>query len=63
MIVSVYNIHRNPDVWEKPEDFLPERFSLDDPIPNEQNTNFRLTILTNLHYIVMQRFLEVDCAL
>ena len=41
MIVSVYNIHRNPDVWEDPEAFLPERFPLADPIPNEQNTNFR----------------------
>lgn len=41
MIVSVYNIHRNPDVWEQPEEFLPERFSLEDPVPNEQNTDYR----------------------
>ena len=43
MIVSVYNIHRNPDVWDQPEEFLPERFPLDDAVPNEQNTNYRYT--------------------
>ena len=43
MIVSVYNIHRNPDVWDDPDDFIPERFPLDGPVPNEQNTDFRYT--------------------
>lgn len=41
MIVSVYNIHRNPNVWDQPDDFLPERFDLSAPVPNEQNTDYR----------------------
>ena len=41
IIVSVYNIHRNPEVWEFPDEFRPERFPLNGPVPNEQNTDFR----------------------
>lgn len=41
VMISVYNIHHSPDVWENPDEFMPERFSLDDPIPNEQNTDFK----------------------
>lgn len=41
IIVSVYNIHRNPDVWDSPDEFQPERFDLDGPVPNEQNTDYR----------------------
>jgi carotene epsilon-monooxygenase len=28
-------------VWDDPEAFLPERFPLDQPIPTEQNTDYR----------------------
>jgi hypothetical protein len=28
-------------VWENPEAFMPERFPLDQPMPNEQNTDYR----------------------
>lgn len=41
VMISVYNIHHSPAVWEDPEEFRPERFNLDDPIPNEQNTNYK----------------------
>lgn len=27
LLFSVYEIHRNPDLWEQPNDFLPERFA------------------------------------
>lgn len=40
-MISVYNIHHSPDVWDDPEAFKPERFNLDDPIPSEQNTDYR----------------------
>lgn len=41
VMVSVYNIHHSPQVWEDAEDFRPERFDLEAPIPTEVNTNFR----------------------
>ena len=28
-------------VWDNPEAFMPERFPLDQPPPNEQNTDYR----------------------
>lgn len=28
-------------VWERPDDFEPERFPLDGPVPNEQNTDYK----------------------
>lgn len=42
VMISVYNIHRSPAVWDNPHAFEPERFGpLDGPIPNEQNTSFK----------------------
>lgn len=40
-MISVYNIHRSPAVWDRPHDFFPERFPLDAPVPTEQNTGYR----------------------
>lgn len=42
VMISVYNIHHSPAVWDDPESFTPERFGpLDGPVPSEQNTDFR----------------------
>ncbi|XP_057462221.1 carotene epsilon-monooxygenase, chloroplastic-like isoform X2 [Actinidia eriantha] len=41
IMISVYNIHHSAQVWERAEEFVPERFDLDDPVPNETNTDFR----------------------
>ncbi|CAH9117735.1 unnamed protein product [Cuscuta europaea] len=41
IMISVYNIHHSTMVWERAEDFLPERFGIEDPMPNETNTDFR----------------------
>merc|ERR1712157_95142 len=41
VIVSVYNIHHSPEVWDDPEEFKPERFALDKQAPTEINTDFR----------------------
>lgn len=36
-----FNLAFLEKVWERAEDFMPERFDLDGPIPNETNTDFR----------------------
>ncbi|MCO5549410.1 hypothetical protein L7F22_002881 [Adiantum nelumboides] len=41
VMISVYNIHHSPQVWERAEEFLPDRFDLDGAVPNESNTDFR----------------------
>ncbi|GAB4856531.1 cytochrome P450 [Ancistrocladus abbreviatus] len=41
IMISVYNIHRSSQVWERAEEFVPERFDLEGPVPNETNTDFR----------------------
>ncbi len=42
IMISVYNIHRSPAVWDDPDAFQPERFGpLDGPVPTEQNTDYR----------------------
>ena len=37
----MYNIHRDPANWDEPDAFLPSRFPLDEPLPNEVTTDFR----------------------
>ncbi|XP_024023002.1 carotene epsilon-monooxygenase, chloroplastic [Morus notabilis] len=41
IMISVYNIHRSSKVWERAEEFVPERFDMEGPVPNESNTDFR----------------------
>lgn len=42
VMISVYNIHHSPAVWENAEAFDPLRFGpLDGPVPTEQNTDYR----------------------
>ncbi len=41
VMISVYNIHRSPAVWDEPNTFCPERFPLNEPVPSEQTTDYR----------------------
>ncbi|RZC70586.1 hypothetical protein C5167_033835 [Papaver somniferum] len=41
VMISVYNVRRSPQVWDNAEEFMPERFDLGGPVPNETNTDFR----------------------
>lgn len=41
VMISVYNIHHSPQVWDNAEEFVPERFDVDGPVPNETNTDFK----------------------
>ena len=36
IIISVYNIHHSPEVWERAEEFLPERFRCAPPVHASQ---------------------------
>lgn len=40
IFISVWNLHRSPDLWEDADTFSPERWPLDGPNPNETNQNF-----------------------
>ncbi|XP_022888641.1 carotene epsilon-monooxygenase, chloroplastic [Olea europaea var. sylvestris] len=41
IMISVYNIHRSAQVWNRAEEFMPERYDLEGPVPNETNTDYR----------------------
>nr|QNS29974.1 cytochrome P450 [Nothapodytes nimmoniana] len=41
VMISVYNIHHSSQIWDRAEEFVPERFDLEGPVPNETNTDFR----------------------
>lgn len=41
IFISVWNLHRSPQLWEDADKFNPERWPLDGPGPNETNQNFR----------------------
>jgi beta-ring hydroxylase len=40
--ISVWNLHRSPKLWDRPDEFVPERFGPIDtaPVPNEQTTDY-----------------------
>lgn len=41
LFISVWNLHRNPSYWPNPDEFNPERFPVDGPIPNEVTEDFK----------------------
>ena len=41
VLISVYNIHHNPSVWDDAEEFIPERFGMEGPVPSEATPGFR----------------------
>ncbi|KAL5538638.1 hypothetical protein UlMin_042643 [Ulmus minor] len=40
IFISVWNLHRSPSLWEDADKFIPERWPLNGPNPNETNQNF-----------------------
>ena len=51
VMISVYNIHHSPAVWDDAEAFMPERFGLDKPPPTEQNTDFRSALYSFVAFV------------
>lgn len=41
LFISVWNLHRNPEYWPRPDEFDPDRFPVDGPTPNEVTEEFR----------------------
>ncbi|XP_020234758.1 protein LUTEIN DEFICIENT 5, chloroplastic [Cajanus cajan] len=41
IFISVWNLHRSPELWDNADKFEPERWALDGPNPNETNQNFK----------------------
>ncbi|KAK7374352.1 hypothetical protein VNO80_07782 [Phaseolus coccineus] len=41
IFISVWNLHRSPELWDNADKFEPERWSLDGPNPNETNQSFK----------------------
>ncbi|KAK9692167.1 hypothetical protein RND81_09G245300 [Saponaria officinalis] len=41
ILISVWNLHRSPSLWEDADTFNPERWPLDGPAPNEITEEFR----------------------
>lgn len=41
IFISVWNLHHAPELWEDSETFNPDRFPLDEPMPNEKNQDFK----------------------
>ncbi|GAQ79315.1 cytochrome P450 [Klebsormidium nitens] len=40
IFISTWNLHRSPAIWDRPEDFVPERWPLDGPDPTETTENY-----------------------
>ena len=41
IFISIWNLHRSPALWDRPDEFDPDRFALDGPTPNEVTEEFR----------------------
>lgn len=41
IFISTWNLHRSPELWDEPDTFNPDRFSLDGPTPNETTHDFK----------------------
>lgn len=41
IFISVWNLHRSPGLWDEPNEFQPERFAADKPMPNETTEEWR----------------------
>jgi beta-ring hydroxylase len=42
IFISTWNLHRSPQLWDRPHDFDPGRFGpLDAPVPNEFTEDYR----------------------
>jgi cytochrome P450 len=40
LFISVWNLHRSEEHWERPHEFDPDRFDVNGPIPNEVTQDF-----------------------
>lgn len=51
IFISVWNLHRSPKHWNDADKFIPERWPLDGPNPNETNQEYRSDFILFFIYI------------
>lgn len=45
IFISVWNLHRSPQLWPQPNTFNPDRFPIDGPVPNEVRLDLCLCLI------------------
>lgn len=66
IFISVWNLHRSPQLWPEPNKFNPDRFPVDGPIPNEVGWQQLMTVgllISNSPASVVICFKPVQCLL
>lgn len=60
IFISVWNLHRSPKHWNDADKFIPERWPLDGPNPNETNQEYRSDFNFFYLYLMLLSGINID---